>query len=128
MTKNKEEEFTVLMKSEDIKEMKIINENLDEIGEIEDIVIDYNHGVLAYVTASIKESLNGEFHIIPWKCFKFNPIENAFELKVEMDKLKNAPSFNKGKWPDFKRQKWHTEIHTYYAITPYWRVQGEYTG
>lgn len=126
--KDKSEKPVALIRSKDLKDIKVINKDLIEIGEIEDIIVDYNHGVLAYAVVSIENILNEKLHIIPWQCFEFNPIENAFELKVEKDKLKKAPSFNKGEWPDFQDLKWHTDIHTYYAITPYWRVQGEHVG
>jgi hypothetical protein len=41
-------------------------------------------------------------------------------LHVDKEKLKKAPGFDKGAWPNMADDRWITEIHTFYEQKPYW--------
>jgi hypothetical protein len=36
-----------------------------------------------------------------------------------MDRLKQAPGFDRGKWPNMADQTWAKEIHSYYGTKPH---------
>jgi len=37
-----------------------------------------------------------------------------------VERLKEAPGFDKDHWPSMADERWATSIHDYYHVTPYW--------
>jgi hypothetical protein len=50
---------------------------------------------------------------VPWDALKLDAKTKRFVLNLEKDRLKQAPGFEKNKWPDMADQSWAKEIHSY---------------
>ncbi|MBS4538709.1 PRC-barrel domain-containing protein [Clostridium sp. D2Q-11] len=120
------EDMEKLIKVNDLEGYEVKNLDNDKLGKIEDIVIDYHNGVIAYGILSVGGFLGigDDLYAIPWRALTLDPKEEKFILDADKEKLKDAPSFKKERWPDMDKREWHTNIHTYYSMQPYWRFAG----
>jgi len=98
----------------------------EKLGKLDDILFDYDNCTIAYGILSVGGFLGigDDLYAIPWKAFKLSEHKDYLILDADKEKLEKAPSFDKGKWPDIDKREWHTDIHTYYAMQPYWRYAG----
>lgn len=109
-----------------IRVTKLLDANVrntkgEKIGEIEDLVIDREEGVVAYAVLSFGGFLGiGEkYFAIPFQSVKRNEDEKFVILDASKEQLEKAPNFTGDAWPDFDR-KYGTTVHDYYKTKPYW--------
>jgi sporulation protein YlmC with PRC-barrel domain len=115
--------FTVVVKKS-ILGAKVINAAQEDLGKIEDLVIDARNSRVAYAILSFGGVLGmGDKHFaIPWEALSFDLSQKVAVLDIDKDRLKNAPGFDKDDWPDLASEKWGTEVYAYYQCKPYWQV------
>lgn len=96
----------------------------EDLGRIEDFVIDLEEGVIAYAVLSFGGFLGmgDKLFAVPWSALSLDPDEKQFILDVDRDTLKQAPGFDKDNWPDMADRRWGAQIHRYYHREPYWKV------
>ncbi len=84
-------------------------------------MLDVHGGRIAYAVLSYGGFLGmGEkLFAVPWNALTLDTANKRFVLNVEKDHLKDAPGFDKDKWPNMADQSWSNEIHTYYGTKPY---------
>jgi sporulation protein YlmC with PRC-barrel domain len=99
----------------------VCNHKGEDLGEIKEIMLDMRSGRVAYAVLSFGGFLGmGEkLFAVPWNALILDTKNKRFELKVERDRLKDAPGFDKTQWPDMADQSWAREIHSYYGTKPY---------
>ena len=99
----------------------VCNHKGEDLGEIKEIMLDMRSGRVAYAVLSFGGFLGmGEkLFAVPWNALILDTKNKRFELKVEKDRLKDAPGFDKTQWPDMADQSWAREIHSYYGTKPY---------
>ena len=100
----------------------VVNKQNEDLGKIEDLVLDTGSGRIAYAVLSFGGFLGmgDKYFAIPWNAFHFNLSENRAVLNVEKKLLENAPGFNKDNWPNMADSVWGTSIYKHYGYTPYW--------
>ena len=115
--------FTVVVKKS-ILGAKVINAAQEDLGKIEDLVIDARNSRVAYAILSFGGVLGmGDKHFaIPWEALSFDLSQKVAVLDIDKDRLKNAPGFDKDDWPDLANEKWGVEVYDYYRCKPYWQV------
>lgn len=91
----------------------------EDLGKINDIVLDSATGRVAYVVLESDDKL----FAIPWRSFAPSATGPELVLNIDKQKLKNAPGFSKNSWPDMANPQWGTEVHRYYGQQPYWQEQ-----
>jgi PRC-barrel domain len=101
---------------------KVVNSQNEDLGKIEDLVLDAGAGRIAYAVLSFGGFLGmGEkYFAIPWNAFHFNLKESRAVLNVDKKLLENAPGFDKDSWPNFADSNWGNSIYKHYGYTPYW--------
>src|ERR1700686_4665558 len=101
---------------------KVVNAQNEDLGKIEDLVIDAGAGRIAYAVLSFGGFLGmGEkYFAIPWNAFPFNLKENRDEMNVHKKLLDNAPDFEKDAWPNMADSPWGNSIYNHYRSPPYW--------
>ena len=99
----------------------VCNHKGEDLGDIKEIMLDMRSGRVAYGVLSFGGFLGmGEkLFAVPWNALILDTKNKRFELKVERDRLKDAPGFDKTQWPDMADQSWAREIHSYYGTKPY---------
>jgi hypothetical protein len=101
---------------------KVINQQNEDLGKIEDIVIDADAGRIAYAVLSFGGVLGmGDKHFaIPWEALRFNLPNKQAVLNVDKKLLENAPGFSKDNWPNLSDVTLGNQIFTHYGYKPYW--------
>ena len=99
-------------RSSDLVGMKVKNSAGQDLGKIDDLVIDMNTGKVRYAAVSFGGFLGvgDKLFAVPFSAFKthYNAADNAkhFVLNVDKKQLEAAPGFDKKNWPDFGDPKW----------------------
>ncbi|MGH9439032.1 MAG: PRC-barrel domain-containing protein [Terriglobia bacterium] len=101
---------------------KVVNLQEEDLGKIEEIMIDLESGRIAYAVLSFGGflGLGDKLFAIPWNALKIDTVQKQFILNVNKELLKQAPGFAKDRWPNMSDLGWGAEIYTYYGYKPYW--------
>jgi sporulation protein YlmC with PRC-barrel domain len=96
----------------------VYNQAGEDLGDIKEIMIDTTNGTVSYAVLSFGGVLGiGEkLFAVPWKALKLDPENKRFVLNVDKERLKDAPGFDKDRWPDMADESWVNKINSYYGI------------
>lgn len=111
-----------LLSAQSITGDRVRNPAGEDLGKIDELMIDLQSGRIAYAVLSCGGflGLGNKLFAIPWPALSYEPEEHAFILNVEKELLDNAPGFDKDSWPDMADPQWGGDVHSYYGIRPYW--------
>lgn len=101
---------------------RVRNRAGEDLGKIEDIMLDLDSGRVAYAVLSFGGFLGigDKLFAVPWQSLELNAAEHEFILDVDKQTLENAPGFDKDNWPDMADTAWGAQVHQHYGQTPYW--------
>ena len=101
---------------------KVVNLQNEDLGKIEELMIDLETGRIAYAVLSFGGFLGmgDKLFAIPWSAFSVDTIEKRLVLNVDKELLKQAPGFDKANWPNMADRAWGAGIYKYYGSKPYW--------
>ncbi len=104
---------------------KVRNAQGEDLGKIEEFMIDLASGCISYAVLSFGGFLGmgDKLFAIPWQALKLDTKEHAFILDITKEKLEKAPGFDKDNWPDMADETWGTGIYDYYGYTPHWKMK-----
>jgi hypothetical protein len=102
---------------------KVINAEREDLGTIEDLVIDARDNRVAYAILSFGGLLGlGDKHFaIPWEALSFDASQKIAVLNIDKDRLSKAPGFDPSNWPDLGNPSVGSEVHEHYGMKPYWK-------
>jgi hypothetical protein len=123
-TKEAKASYTTMVKRS-ILGAKVLNRERQDLGTIEDLVVDTRGSRVAYAILSFGGFLQmcDKHFAIPWAALAFNVADKIAVLNVDKDRLKNAPGFDKDHWPDMADTEWGSQIHGHYGYRPYWETE-----
>src|SRR5690606_15840316 len=114
-------DYSSVMRIGSVTGMKVKNPDQEELGTIDELVINVNGGQVRYAALSFGGvlGLGDKLFAIPWDAlqYKQNDDESFFVLSVSKERLKTAPGFDKSEWPDTANPNWQEEISVYYQAT-----------
>jgi sporulation protein YlmC with PRC-barrel domain len=115
-------QYRRVMSAGTLKGDRVRNPAGEDLGKIEEIMIDIPTGRVAYAVLSFGGFLGmgDKLFAIPWEALTLDEREHQFVLNVGRKQLENAPGFNKDNWPDMADRTWGTEVHSFYNQRPYW--------
>jgi sporulation protein YlmC with PRC-barrel domain len=101
---------------------KVFNYQNEEIGKVEEIMIDVYTGRVAYVVVSFGGLLGigNKLFAVPWSALQVDTDRKCFLMDADKERLKNAPGFDKNNWPQTPNGQWYHDVYKYYAQEPYW--------
>jgi sporulation protein YlmC with PRC-barrel domain len=98
--------------------MNVRNMQGEELGTINDFVIDVQTGKVQYAAMSVGGLLGvgDKLFAVPFAQLKFDhgQDEMFFVLDMSKEKIAAAPGFNQNDWPDFADPSWATKIDKHY--------------
>jgi len=99
---------------------EVISATGENLGSVEDIVLDWNASRIAYVIVSYGGLLGlGDKHFaVPWQAFS-QTADRALLLDMNPEQLKNAPGFEKGTLPNMSDPLFHETVYSFYNTKPY---------
>lgn len=96
---------------------KVINHQDQDLGKVEDLMIDMSSGNIDYAVLSFGGALGfgNKLFAIPMGALKIDGDKKCCVLNVEKEHLKNAPGFDKDNWPNTADAEWQSTIKSYYS-------------
>ena len=117
-----EKRFRSVLSASTLEGDAVRNLGGENLGKIDEIMIDIPSGRVAYAVLSFGGVLGigDKLFAVPWNILKVDEDEKCFILDVDKTVLENAPGFDKNDWPDMSDTTWGSEIYGYYHAKPYW--------
>jgi len=96
----------------------------DDLGKIEEIMLDVPSGRIAYAVLSFGGVLGmgNKLFAVPWNGLTIDEQEHQFILNVDKQVLENAPGFDKDNWPDMADPTWGSQIYSHYGSRADWDI------
>jgi sporulation protein YlmC with PRC-barrel domain len=112
----------VLLRSKTLFEYQVKSPQGEDLGKIEEVMIDMEIGRVAYAVLSFGGlwGLGSKWVPVPWDAVTLRPDEKVLLLKIEKEKIEKAPNFEAATLPELANRQWGAVIHTYYGYPPYW--------
>jgi sporulation protein YlmC with PRC-barrel domain len=88
----------------------------DELGELEDLMVNWREGRVAYAVLSLGGFLGmgDKWFAVPLSALTINPVEQTVVIDVDREMLQVAPGFDRDNWPDVANPDWDQEIRQYW--------------
>lgn len=98
---------------------KVRNMQEEELGTIEDLVVDLDTGRILYAVMDFGGFLGfgGKLFPVPWQSLAPLPSEGIFFLDVSKAKLEDAPAYDKDSLPEMGDMHWGTKIAAFYGAS-----------
>src|SRR5579872_5107597 len=92
----------------------------EDLGKIEEIMLDVPSGRVAYAVLSFGGFLGigNKLFAIPWEALSLDEDAHIFVLNMDKQRLENAPGFDKDNWPDMADREYGTQVFNYYGYKP----------
>ncbi|RLM53018.1 PRC-barrel domain containing protein, partial [Halobellus sp. Atlit-31R] len=109
-----------LMGAETLIGDSVVNAQEEDLGDIKEIMLDMQTGQVAYAVLAFGGFLGmGEkLFAVPWQALHLDTVNKRMVLNVDKERLKNAPGFDKGSWPDMSDMGWASGVHSFYGTDP----------
>jgi sporulation protein YlmC with PRC-barrel domain len=106
---------------------KVRNSAGEDLGKVDEIMIDIPSGRVAYAVLSFGGVLGmgNKLFAAPRRAFKVDEDDKCFILDVNKKTLESAPGFDKDAWPDMADTTYRTDVYAYYDADPYWQDREE---
>lgn len=107
------------LRATDFEGLEIRNMQGEDLGEVEDVVIDLQNGRVRYIAMSTGGVLGvgGKMFAIPWNAFRYRmeDDEQFLVLNATAEKFENAPGFDENNWPNFADRQWRMTNDRFYG-------------
>ena len=109
-----------LLSSDTLQGTKVVNGRGENLGHLEEVMLDLASGRVAYAVLSFGGVLGigNKLFAVPWQALTINEDEEEIMMDVSKESLENAPGFDKDNWPQSATTTWLGEVHDYYGY-PY---------
>jgi len=93
-----------------LEQYDVVNKKGDDMGQMQNFVIDMREGLIAFALVSFGGFLGitDKWFAIPWAALEWHPKTMRFILNMSEEVLKNAPGMDKDKWLE-EIDKWQEE-------------------
>ncbi len=110
---------SLMLSTSSLKNTKIVNLDGEDLGNLEDIMLNVADGDIAYAVVSFGGFLGmGDKHFaVPWDALTVDTDEHRIVLDVDRERLENAPGFDKDAWPTTADDTWLHDLHQHYGST-----------
>jgi sporulation protein YlmC with PRC-barrel domain len=90
----------------------------DDLGKIEEIMLDVNSGRVAYAVLSFGGFLGigDKLFLVPWKVLRLDQAAHEFVIDVPKRVLETAPGFDKHHWPDMTDDDYARNINIHFGL------------
>ena len=114
--------FGLVLSASTLKGDKVVNHQGEDLGKIEELMVDLDHGRIAYAVLSFGGFLGmgDKLFAIPWQAFSVDTVQKRLILNAKKELLEKATGFDKSNWPNMADPAWGSKLYGYYGYKPYW--------
>lgn len=109
-----------LLSSTSIEGTNVKNPAGEDIGEIQDLMVDWSTGQVAYAVLSFGGffGMGNKLFAFPLQSFKFDTVdaEDRIVLNVDKEFLDDAPGFDKDHWPNASDHEFTRSVYDHYDM------------
>lgn len=99
-----------------IKSSYMIGKNVfsadsENLGQIEDVVLDKKTGQVLYVVLSFGDFMGlDKLYALPWNAINYDVVEQGFKLTINKEAISSATCFQNEQWEDFDEPVFHKPV------------------
>ena len=99
--------YGLVLTASTLKGDKVVNHKGEDLGKIEEIMLDLDHGRIAYAVLSFGGFLGmgDKLFAIPWQAFAVDTAQKRLILNTKKELLEKATGFDKSNWPNMADRK-----------------------
>jgi sporulation protein YlmC with PRC-barrel domain len=107
----------------DLKGTTVRNPQNENLGEIQDVVVDLEAGRILYVVLGTGGflGLGQNYYAIPPETVRMSGRQNQVLVNVDRQRLAQAPGFDRADWPGVEDQEWAERVYRFHGQQPYWQ-------
>src|SRR5438067_267125 len=114
---------TTYVQASKIVGMKVNDSSGQEVGVVNDVVLDRNTGCIAYTVLSTggtgTRAAGGTKTVaVPWTVYTATSDLSVMTVRVERDRVYNAPVFDYARIDEYSRSGYINNIYSYYGVAP----------
>jgi len=109
------------LRGPDVRASNVIGKNVENsqgenLGEIKDLIVDIGTQRVRYAVLASGGTLGlgDKLFAYPISAFKPQADGDKLVLNIDKDKLKDAPGFDKGKWPEWTDNRYRGQVDRYF--------------
>ncbi|HDR9251359.1 PRC-barrel domain-containing protein [Burkholderia vietnamiensis] len=108
-----------------LQDDRVLTIDGDDIGKVTHIMLDVRAGRIAYAVVSSGGFLGigDKLLALPWNVLTLGAERRCFVLPVPTERVREAPGFDKDRWPAMADPAWAEALHAYYGASPYWLIE-----
>jgi sporulation protein YlmC with PRC-barrel domain len=112
---------TILISSNKVVGAAVYNKDAENIGKIDDLMIDRKTGQAAYAVLSFGGFLGvgADYYPIPWRRLVYNSTLGGYVVDITPTQLESAPSFTHGADPEWGSADYEAGLQMHYGVGPY---------
>ncbi len=105
-----------VLSSSSITNDNVRNSRGEDLGKIEDLMIDLTNGTVRFAVLSFGGFLGmgDKLFAVPFDQLRVDTTNECFVLDADKSKLENAPGFDKDNWPNFADESIADDVTSYY--------------
>lgn len=111
--------YTRILSASTISGIKVKNLEGEDIGKIQDLMIDLKTGNISYAVLSFGGFLGvgDKYFAVPMEALNFLLKDEGWEINLDITKqhLENAPGFNKNNWPKETNPEFIQSVYEHYG-------------
>ena len=122
-----DKKFRRVLSASTLKGDKVRNSAGEDLGVVDELMIDLGSGRIAYAVVSFGGVLRmgNKLFAVPWNAMQVDEDEKCLILNIDKRTLETAPGFDKDNWPDMADVSWGSSVYKHYGATPYWDERSE---
>jgi len=97
---------TSVNKASSLVGMEVRNNSDEKLGKIEDIVVDFSSGKIAYAVLNAGTLFKAKYLAVPANAFTPSADQKHLILMADKAKLETAKGFDKNMWPSVSNPDW----------------------
>jgi hypothetical protein len=118
-TLSKDETYS-LISSDKVQGTTIYNSRGDDLGEVDDLMIDKVSGKVAYAVVTFGGFLGmgAQRRALPWSVLTYDTTRNGYVVDAMDDVIRNTPAADDE--ATYSDREWGTRLHQHFGVPPYW--------
>ena len=113
-----------LIAADQVEGTHVYNPAGENLGTVEDVMIDKPSGKIAYAVVSFGGFLGiGDRHYpLPWEKLRYDTNMGGYVVNIDKRTLEGAPSYTDPGSAGWEDPAWSRQVYDYYGAHPYWDV------